>query len=201
MAARTSSQPASASEAKAAPDWPVAIITKESLVEVSPSTVMQLKDASAASLTNLSSRDWAMPASVATKPSMVAMFGLIMPAPLEMPETVIVLPPTVMRREAALATVSVVMMACAAACQLSAFRSALAAGRPAFRRSTGSGSRMTPVEKGRTWSAAMPSNAATASQEACAVWRPGSPVPALAMPVLMTKARISLPVARWLRQS
>ena len=45
------------------------------------------------------------------------MFGLIMPAPLLMPVTVTVLPTIDTRRDAALATVSVVMMPCAAACQ------------------------------------------------------------------------------------
>src|SRR5574343_1987868 len=100
---------------------------------------MQLKEASAASLTSLSSMPWAMPASVARKPSMVAMFGLIMPAPLETPEILTFLPLTVTTRDAALATLSVVLMACAAACQLSALRSDLADGKPAFRRSTGKG--------------------------------------------------------------
>ena len=95
---------------------------------------------------------------------MVAMFGLIMPAPFDIPEIVIFLPSTATVREAALATVSVVMMACAAACQLPSRRSARAAGRPASMRSTGNGSRMTPVEKGRTCSADTPSRAATAVQ-------------------------------------
>ena len=129
------------------------------------------------------------------------MFGRIMPAPLAMPVMVTVLPLTATVREAALATVSVVMMACAAACQLSAPRSACAAGRPATRRSTGSGSRMTPVENGSTCAAPTPSSSPTASQVACAAWRPGSPVPALAMPVLITSARISPPAARWLRHN
>ena len=78
-----------ASAISALPAWPVAISTKESLVEVSPSTVTQLKDSSATSFTSRSSSGWAIAASVATKPSMVAMLGLIMPAPLLMPVTVI----------------------------------------------------------------------------------------------------------------
>jgi uncharacterized DUF497 family protein len=70
--------------------------TKESLVEVSPSTVMQLKLWSAASFASCASRPAANPASVATKPSMVAMLGRIMPAPLLMPVTVMILPPSSM---------------------------------------------------------------------------------------------------------
>jgi hypothetical protein len=89
-----------------------------------------------------------------------------MPAPLLMPVMVTRLAADLTRRDAALATVSVVMMACAAACQWSARRSACAAGRPAIRRSTGSGSRITPVENGSTWSASQPSNCATAAQVA-----------------------------------
>jgi hypothetical protein len=53
------------------------------------------------------------------------MFGRIIPAPLLMPVMVTARPLISRRREAALATVSVVMMACAAACQLSAARSAM----------------------------------------------------------------------------
>ena len=70
------------------PDAPVAMTTKESLVDVSPSTVMQLNEASAASLASFCNKAGAIPASVATKPSMVAMLGRIMPAPLLMPVTV-----------------------------------------------------------------------------------------------------------------
>jgi hypothetical protein len=47
-------------------------------------------------------------------PSIVAMFGRIMPAPLEMPVTRTSAPAIVARRDTALATVSVVMMASAA---------------------------------------------------------------------------------------
>src|SRR5574340_1733187 len=48
---------------------------------------------------------------------MVAMLGWIMPEPLAMPVTVTVLPPTCAGRLAPLATMSVVMMACAASDQ------------------------------------------------------------------------------------
>jgi hypothetical protein len=183
------------------PLWPVAIRMKESLVEVSPSTLMQLNDSSAASRSSCCSSGAATPASVAMKPSMVAMFGRIMPAPLLMPVMVMRLPSISKRREAALATVSVVMMACAAACQWSARRSAIQAGRPAIRRSTGSGSRITPVEKGSTWRSSIASSWPRAAQVSAAACKPCSPVPALATPVLMSSARASLPSSRWRRQT
>jgi hypothetical protein len=66
-------------------DLPEAITINESLVEVSPSMVMQLNERSAACLTRVSSTGCATAASQARKPSMVAMFGRIMPAPLLMP--------------------------------------------------------------------------------------------------------------------
>ncbi|MOA64753.1 hypothetical protein D3C78_1909080 [compost metagenome] len=55
--------------------WPVEISMKLSLVEVSPSMVMLLKLRSATSFTSWLSTGRVMAASVATKPSMVAMFG------------------------------------------------------------------------------------------------------------------------------
>jgi len=59
--------------------------TKESFVDVSPSTVTQLKDSLAATLAMRSSALRGTPASVHTKASSVAMSGRIMPAPLAMP--------------------------------------------------------------------------------------------------------------------
>ena len=126
---------------------------------MSPSIVMQLNDSSAASFASRASKGWLTAASVATKPSMVAMLGSIMPAPLLMPVTTMVLPPTLELFEAALATVSVVMMAWAAANQLSPDSAAWQAGSPATMRSTGSGSMMTPVEKGSTWLSESPKQA------------------------------------------
>jgi hypothetical protein len=54
---------------------PVAIRMQESLVEVSPSTVMQLNDLFTAWRSMASSASHDTGASVATKDSMVAMFG------------------------------------------------------------------------------------------------------------------------------
>ena len=142
----------------------LAIKVRESLVEVSPSTVMRLKDPSARSLTKPAIKPGAMQASVAIKPSMVAMFGRIMPAPLAMPVTVIVADPRLICLLKALATVSVVMMPVAALSQLSVWASAIAAGRPAKIRSTGKVSMITPVEYGNTWLGVSPNAVAAAEQ-------------------------------------
>ena len=73
-------------------DLPDAIRMNESLVDVSPSIVMQLNERSATCLTSSSSTGCDTAASNARKPSMVAIFGLIMPAPLLMPVSVTVWP-------------------------------------------------------------------------------------------------------------
>jgi hypothetical protein len=70
-----------------------------------------------------------------------------MPEPLAMPVTLNSTPSSDALREVAFDTMSVVMIASAAAAQLSAFRSASAAGSAATILSCGSGSRITPVEK------------------------------------------------------
>ncbi|MCY1203648.1 hypothetical protein D9M72_151530 [compost metagenome] len=124
------------------------------------------------------------------KPSMVAMFGRIMPAPLLMPVMVTVAPPICTWRLNALGIVSVVMMPSAARAQLFSDASASAAGRPASMRSTGSGSMITPVENGRICSGASSRWRASAMQVERVRIRPSSPVPALALPVLITIARM-----------
>jgi hypothetical protein len=58
---------------------------------------------------------------------------------------------------------------------------------------------MTPVENGNTCAGASASSRAAAMQVARARARPSSPVPALALPVLMTSARMS-PCARLARE-
>jgi hypothetical protein len=60
-------------------------------------------------------------------------------------------------------------------------------------RSTGSGSMITPVENGRICSGDSVSWRASAMQVARARTRPSSPVPALALPVLITMARTPVP--------
>src|SRR3989338_3814476 len=127
---------------------------------------------------------------------MVAMFGRIMPEPLAMPVTVMVVPLIVTCREIALATMSVVMIACAASNQLSARMFATQPGRPAAILPTGSGSMMTPVENGRICVALQPSRPASAAQVVRASCMPCSPVPALALPVLTSSARMPSGCAR-----
>jgi hypothetical protein len=80
------------------------------------------------------------------------------------------------------------MMACAARSQLSGRASASAAGRPASMRSTGSGSMITPVENGslRVLQPSSPPGRTGGAR----ILQPCSPVPALALPVLTTSARI-----------
>src|SRR5258708_1557694 len=124
------------------------------------------------------------------------MSGRIIPAPLAIPVTVASLAPICARRDRALGTVSVVMIASAARAQLSSRRAAREAGRRATSRSTGSGSMITPVENGRTWRGSHPISVAASSQLALAPAIPVFPVPALALPVLTSRARGALPEAR-----
>ena len=172
---------------------PVAATTKLSLVDVSPSTVAQLNETSAMSRASAASSGAARGASVAMNDSIVAMFGWIIPAPLAMPVTVTGTPSTTTRRDAPLGTVSVVMIAEAAANQWSARAVACAAGSAATRRSTGSGSMITPVENGSTSCIVQPTRLATAAQVVSASARPRAPVPALALPALTTSARDAPP--------
>ncbi len=183
------------------PARPVATRTKESFVEVSPSTVTALNERSATKRTMSCRVSPPTAASVATNPSMVAMLGWIIPAPLAMPVTVIFAPSITTWRETALGTVSVVMMAAAASAHASSRRFATAAGIPATRRSTGRCSMITPVEKGSTARASTPSALATAAQVARASASPVAPVPALAIPVFTTRARIRGRPARCSRQT
>ena len=143
---------------------PVAISMKESLVEVSPSTVIAVERAiRSVAQRLLHQRVRQMCASVATKPSMVAMFGWIMPAPLAMP--VMVTDAAADARlacETAFGSVSVVMIARRRGQPVvfAADRRRTPAS-PAAMRSTGSGSMITPVENGSTCSGARPSRRAS----------------------------------------
>ena len=118
-----------------------------------------------------------------------------MPAPLLMPVMVTVWPDNTTCWLYALGTVSVVIMPSAALAQCAACASAKAAGKPATMRSTGKFSMMTPVEKGKTCCALTFNRAANASAVARASAKPLAPVPALALPVLMTMARICVSTA------
>ena len=123
--------------------------------------------------------------------SIVAMSGWIMPAPLAMPVTVTSAPSMRMRRDAPFGTVSVVMIARAAACQRSSRAARRADGSPSTIFPTGNGSMMTPVENTSTCSGAQPTSAAAFAHVARASASPELPVPALALPALTTSARKS----------
>ena len=170
-----------------APLWPVANRTQESLVEVSPSTVMALKESVMASVSTCRNSASSTAASVAINASIVAISGRIMPAPLAMPVIVTSRPATVSRRDAHLGRVSVVMIPCAASSQPSACNAASAAGNPATSRNSGNGSPMTPVEKGSTSSGVQAVSSARVWQLASASANPCRPVPALALPVLISR--------------
>ena len=117
-----------------------------SLVLVSPSTVMRLKERSAA-VTSISRRSAGAAAmSVMRKQSMVATSGRIIPAPFTTPVRVKVRPPSRPCRETTFGTRSVVMMASAKSLTPSVFRPRRSPGSADSMRSTGSGSPITPVE-------------------------------------------------------
>ena len=103
----------------AATPWPVAARISESLVEVSPSTVTQLKERWATRSSRRCRLFCPTRASVAMNASIVAMSGRIMPAPFAMPVTTAGPAESRSLRENAFGTVSVVMMASAAESQSS----------------------------------------------------------------------------------
>ena len=104
----------------ALPAAPVANSIRVSEVEVSPSTVTQLKLVAVPAVSSACSTACGRAASVKTKLSIVAMSGAIMPAPLAMPLIVTVTPSMAAWRVASFGKVSVVMIAWAAAAQASA---------------------------------------------------------------------------------
>src|SRR5699024_6536592 len=171
----------------ATPEAPVATNTQASLVEVSPSTVMRLKETLVSCCIHCSSRGCGISASVAINASMVAIFGSIMPAPFDIPVMVIVRPLTCTCSQASLGWVSVVIIPSAACCQPSTLSLGTAAGIPLAKGANSNTSEITPVEKGNTSCTAQPVVSATNLQVATARCKPSAPVPALAMPVLTNK--------------
>ena len=120
---------------------------------------------------------------------MVAMLGAIIPLPLPIAPTVQVLPPSSNWMAYSFLWVSVVMMAVAASVLpcASAASFAAAAGMPRAKGSMTMGWPMTPVEEGRTSSAAMPSALPTSSQHSSASATPLA-AQVLALPLLTTMA-------------
>ncbi len=118
-----------------------------------------------------------------------------MPEPLHIPPTVNAQPskPGAVLSYAtaySLACVSVVMIARAASWAPSRESAAAACGTPCSKGSISRGTPMTPVEATSTSPALQPRASATTPQVSRAMARPGSPVAALALPELMTTARI-----------
>ncbi len=176
----------------------MATIRNVSLVEVSPSTVTQFSDLSAASASSFCSTGPGILASVKAKPSIVAMSGAIMPEPLRKAFTVTVRSPILAWRVASLGKVSVVMMAAAAADQASSLPDLMSAGTTAAIFSQSSGWPITPVEAMKTSLRGQPSAWAMDQVVSSTALSPSLPVKALALPALTTMAR-TLPRARFLR--
>ena len=175
------------------PAAPVANRSTVSLVEVSLSTVVQLKLVAVASANRSCSAAAGIAASVNTKHSMVAMSGAIMPLPLAKPLIRSAVPPDCTTRVAALGKVSVVMIPRAASSHASAARLACSDGSAAVIRSCGSTSPMTPVLARNTSPAGQPSKAAAAAALAATVSLPRAPVNTFALPALTTKPRARPP--------
>ena len=194
-AANSSSGPASL------PAAPVANSSTVSLVEVSLSTVVQLKLRSAPADTRACNGPAGIAASVNTKQSIVAMSGAIMPLPFAMPVIRTVEPAMVAVRVDAFGKVSVVMMPRAAASHATGDSAACRAGSAAVIRSGGSTSPITPVLARNTSLAGQPSRAAAASAVAFTVSRPRAPVKTLALPAFTTMPRARPPPSAMRHQS
>src|SRR5690606_26696178 len=93
------------------PARPLAMTATISLVEVSPSTVIMLKDLSTQYLSVSCSRFSSMAKSVTTQASMVAILGWIIPEPLATPPRFTVSPSATKSTNRSLAKVSVVRIA------------------------------------------------------------------------------------------
>ena len=139
-------------------------------------------------------------ASVATKASIVAMFGAIMPEPLAIPAIRTVWPSIVASATAPLGKVSVVMMASEASAQPSGDRRAAISGNTASIFAASSSTPITPVEASMTSSGAADRACAAAAAVRRAASAPGGPVKLLAQPALHTSARTAPPfcwIADW----
>ena len=135
-----------------------------------------------------------MGASVVTMAIMVAMFGMIMPEPFDMPPTVNVTPSKPSSSPEKLTAysfgcVSVVMIARAAEAPPSRLASASAWGTPVLKGSRGRCCPMTPVDATSTSSSVQPTASAVMRAISRACSSPGTPVAAFAMPEFTTTAR------------
>src|SRR3989441_262842 len=185
----------------ATPARPLASAITESFVEVSPSTVMRLKETSTAARSIFASNLGGSVTSVVMKQSMVAMRGWIIPAPLVTPARWTAFPSISDRSTQDFGNVSVVMIARGTGGGLWAESFSLGAGSWLKRSSDLRGTPMPPAEATRTCWAGPRSSFAAARAVSSAVRRPTRPVQALALPELTTTARARPPLAwRFFRQ-
>ena len=158
-------------------------------VDVSLSIVTALKVSSTPLLSSDCSTADDSGASVNTKDSMVAMSGMIMPAPLAMPLMVTLALPSLTVAVATFGKVSVVMIALAASIQSSGVAASASVASTPSNLVASSGSPITPVEARNTSPVVQP----TAFAAICAVSAvdclPVLPVKALALPEFTTSAR------------
>ena len=169
----------------ASPDAPLASSITVSLVDMQPSESVRSKVNDVAVVRALASSSAATTASVVITTSMVARAGASMPAPFAMP------PIAQWCGEwysAVLGTVSVVMIASAAAGPPSSDRSWVASSMPASTLSMGSRTPISPVEQTATSVTSAPIASAVHSAICRASARPARPVQALAPPELSTTA-------------
>jgi hypothetical protein len=169
----------------------------QSLVLVSPSTEIWLKELTDARLTIARHASGSTFASHVTTPSMVAMFGWIIPLPLPMPPIRTLRPPRSppppksTSTASVLRTRSVVQIAVAApyAASLVAFKLPARDGTAAMSSSILIRLPMTPVDWSKISDASHPSASATVAAERTASSMPSLPVAALACPALASTAR------------
>ncbi len=155
-----------------------------SLVLVSPSTEMRLKERSTAFLRASRRAGASISRSVVMKASMVAMEGWIMPAPLAAPPILKVPWEVVTSSAVLLGKLSVVMMALEKVSPPWGLMLAARLSMPFCIASMGSGSPITPVEQTRTSSGGTSRAFAVLSTMVQASFNPSSPVQALALPLL-----------------
>src|SRR5262245_15950975 len=172
-----------------APAAPLASSSTVSLVDMQPSVSSRSKVIRVAACRAVLSSAASRSASVVTTHNMVASAGAIMPAPLAMPPLV---EPSA-RWKAIVATVSVVLMASAAASPPTREASATAASAPASRRSIGRRSPISPVEQMAISPAESPSAVARRSALVWVSVKPSGPVQAFAPPELRSTARTRPP--------
>ena len=170
---------------------PFARAKTQSLVEHSPSTVIALKVSSTAAFSARCSSAGSTFASVVTNPSIVAMFGSIIPEPLAMPPTRKRAAPALeISTAASFGNGSVVMIARAASPPPVAASAAAAAVMPRSTFAMSSLTPMTPVDATSTagrLAAERRGGQLRSCASACVI--PSGPVHALAQPLLTTIAR------------